>query len=194
MAEKTRSHAERGNESPDLSATAISRGLAGLIRSGPFPTKSKTAQPEEAPARDLTVVIWGGPASTEFIAFVPSGSPPKPRAHALAEAKAWLRVLTRDEVTKLAVSLSGGEARSEGAEKRKEAVPASNVTAGRGDGHPYAHPYYWAAVVMVGDPDRIPRNCRFPGRIGRRDLRRRGSQRERIESLIGCVSGLRSPQ
>ncbi len=76
-----------------------------------------------------------------------------PKAEALAEAKVWLRRLTRDEVTKLAASLSGGEARSKGAEKRKEAASALNVPTGPGDDHLYAHPYYWAAFVLVGDPD-----------------------------------------
>ncbi len=78
---------------------------------------------------------------------------PLPKAEALAEAKGWLRGLSRDEVTKLAASLSGGEARSKGAEKRKEAAPALKVAAGPGDDHPYDHPYYWAAFVLVGDPD-----------------------------------------
>jgi len=80
-------------------------------------------------------------------------SQPLPKAAALAEAKAWLRGLNRDEVAKLTASLSGGEARSKGAEKRKEAGPGLNVTAGPGDDHPYVHPYYWAAFVLVGDPD-----------------------------------------
>jgi len=83
----------------------------------------------------------------------PGVSQPLPKAQALAESKAWLRGLIRDEATKLAASLSGGEARAKGAEKRKEAAPRLNVTAGPDNSRPYAHPYYWAAFVLVGDPD-----------------------------------------
>jgi CHAT domain-containing protein len=80
-------------------------------------------------------------------------SQPLPRAKALAEAKGWLSGLTRDEVAKLEASLSGGEARAKGAKQRQEAAPGLNVSAGPGNDRAYTHPYYWAAFVLVGDPD-----------------------------------------
>jgi tetratricopeptide (TPR) repeat protein len=78
---------------------------------------------------------------------------PLPKAEALAEAKQWLRGLRREEVTALAANLSASEARAKGATKRKTVDPAPSVPAGAADDHPYAHPYYWAAFVLVGDPD-----------------------------------------
>jgi tetratricopeptide (TPR) repeat protein len=83
----------------------------------------------------------------------PGLSQPMPKAEALAEAKAWLRGLRREEVAALAADLSGGEARAKGATKRKTEDSAPGVPAGPADDRPYAHPYYWAAFVLVGDPD-----------------------------------------
>jgi hypothetical protein len=83
----------------------------------------------------------------------PGLSQPMPKAEALAEAKSWLRGLRREEVATLAADLSGGEARAKGATKRKTEDGAMGVPAGPADDRPYAHPYYWAAFVLVGDPD-----------------------------------------
>jgi hypothetical protein len=84
----------------------------------------------------------------------PGLGPPLSQAAALAEAKAWLRGLGGAEVAALAADLSGGAARSKGAVKRQEAVGApSGAASGGSDDRPWAHPYYWAAFVLVGDPD-----------------------------------------
>jgi tetratricopeptide (TPR) repeat protein len=89
----------------------------------------------------------------DLLGVRPGLSQPLPKAEALAEAKSWLRGLRRDEVTALAADLSGGEARAKGATKRKTAGLAPSLPAGPADDRPYAHPYYWAAFVLVGDPD-----------------------------------------
>jgi CHAT domain-containing protein len=71
----------------------------------------------------------------------------------LTEAKSWLRSLRRDEVLTLVSSISSREMRSKGATKRKEAPSGFNAATLTGGEHPYSHPYYWAAFVLVGDPD-----------------------------------------
>jgi hypothetical protein len=83
----------------------------------------------------------------------PGLSRPLPKAEALAEAKAWLRGRTRDEVTALAARLSDGAPRAAGATRRKPVARAPGAPAGAGGDRPFAHPFYWAAFVLVGDPD-----------------------------------------
>jgi hypothetical protein len=75
---------------------------------------------------------------------------PLPKAEALAEAKAWLRRLPRSEALRLAAQVTGGVERGKGrpALPQTPAVPETDK-----DEPPYAHPYYWAAFVLVGDPD-----------------------------------------
>jgi tetratricopeptide (TPR) repeat protein len=83
----------------------------------------------------------------------PGISGPMPKAEALTEAKSWLRGLRGEEVATLAAKLAGGEARAAGAARRKPAVRVLGAPAGAADDWPYAHPYYWAAFVLMGDPD-----------------------------------------
>jgi CHAT domain-containing protein len=64
---------------------------------------------------------------------------PMPKAEALQEAKVWLRGLTEDEVDQHLTELPRGRE-----VKRPRTVPARV--------HPYAHPYYWAAFILIGDP------------------------------------------
>jgi CHAT domain-containing protein/Tfp pilus assembly protein PilF len=60
------------------------------------------------------------------------------KAEALREAKAWLRNLSEKEAKVAAQSLPRGKV-----VKRKPAAKASK---------PYAHPYYWAGFILIGDP------------------------------------------
>jgi CHAT domain-containing protein len=75
---------------------------------------------------------------------------PLPKAKALAEAQAWLRGLARAEAERRAARLAGGVARGKGRPPRPLLPP--EAAAGAADQPPYAHPYYWAAFVLVGDP------------------------------------------
>jgi hypothetical protein len=76
-----------------------------------------------------------------------------PKTEALREAKAWLRGLRRADVLKVAAEVSGGLERSKGTKARRAAEIAAAIPAGGDDDRPYAHPHYWAAFVLVGDPD-----------------------------------------
>jgi tetratricopeptide (TPR) repeat protein len=78
---------------------------------------------------------------------------PLGKADALAEAARWLRELPHKDAEQLAAALgqgnlSGTARGSVGALKLKEGE-IKLPTGGR----PYAHPYYWAAFTVLGDPD-----------------------------------------
>jgi CHAT domain-containing protein len=79
-------------------------------------------------------------------------TPPMPKAAALAEAKEWLRKLSRAEALKCAASVSKGVARGPRKKPPPLEVLSSNPTTANVD-RPYAHPYYWAAFVLIGDPE-----------------------------------------
>jgi tetratricopeptide (TPR) repeat protein len=78
---------------------------------------------------------------------------PLGKAAALAEAKQWLRTLPRAEALKHAAAVYQGIERGKGRPKGKllPALPESVPDAK--EDRPYAHPYYWAAFVLTGDPD-----------------------------------------
>jgi tetratricopeptide (TPR) repeat protein len=72
----------------------------------------------------------------------PGLSKPMPKAEALREAKKWLRGLTTEEVAKAESNLPQV---SRGEPRPLKGTPVSV--------HPYDHPHFWAAFVLVGDPD-----------------------------------------
>jgi hypothetical protein len=72
----------------------------------------------------------------------PGLSNPMPKAEALREAKMWLRGLTSEAADAAASELTQV---SRGEERRLQGTPVAY--------HPYEHPHYWAAFVLVGDPD-----------------------------------------
>jgi CHAT domain-containing protein len=76
---------------------------------------------------------------------------PMAKAAALAEAKTWLRNLPREEAMRRAASVNAGVDRG----KRPQLPPGKGTSAAaamRSD-RPFAHPYYWAAFVLVGQAD-----------------------------------------
>jgi CHAT domain-containing protein len=78
---------------------------------------------------------------------------PLPKAEALAEAKTWLRELSREEAVQRAAQLSQGVPRGKGRPLRLlQLTPPPAVGAAEND-RPFAHPYYWAAFVLIGQAD-----------------------------------------
>jgi CHAT domain-containing protein len=75
---------------------------------------------------------------------------PMAKAAALREAKEWLRGLSRDNALRVAAAVSQGVERGKG-RKRQPLLP--ETPAGAKDERPYAHPYYWAAFVLIGDAE-----------------------------------------
>jgi tetratricopeptide (TPR) repeat protein len=80
---------------------------------------------------------------------------PLGKAAALAEAKAWLRGLRRDEAVQQAARLTDGVERAKGRKRLPllPGVPPAPAAVEDKDSRPYAHPHYWAAFVLIGDPD-----------------------------------------
>jgi tetratricopeptide (TPR) repeat protein len=83
-------------------------------------------------------------------------SQPLPRAEALAEAKRWLRELSRQEATRLTAELSSGVLEGTSGQRGKvvplNAAAKKAVKLPEGE-RPFAHPFFWAAFVLIGDPD-----------------------------------------
>jgi CHAT domain-containing protein len=80
------------------------------------------------------------------------GAKALPKAEALREAKQWLRNLTATEALERLGSLTHGVTRGERpAREAMRGVPRPKDAAK--DYRPYAHPRYWAAFILIGDPE-----------------------------------------
>jgi tetratricopeptide (TPR) repeat protein len=80
------------------------------------------------------------------------GARPMPKAEALREAKHWLRNLTATEALDRLGAITQGVVRGEQpAREEMKAVPQPKD--GAKDYKPYAHPRYWAAFILIGDPE-----------------------------------------
>jgi CHAT domain-containing protein/tetratricopeptide (TPR) repeat protein len=81
----------------------------------------------------------------------PGLSKPLPKAEALYEAKEWLRNLTQDEAGSELAALDRGEVRPL-VKTDGPAIGKSSPSLKSAGVRPYAHPYYWAAFILIGDP------------------------------------------
>jgi CHAT domain-containing protein len=80
------------------------------------------------------------------------GGKPLGKAAALREAKQWLRIVTAGEALERLGTLTQGVVRGERPLREEmQAVPKPK-DAGK-DYRPYAHPRYWAAFILIGDPE-----------------------------------------
>jgi CHAT domain-containing protein len=80
------------------------------------------------------------------------GAKPLGKAAALREAKEWLRNVPASEALQRLGEITKGVVRGEHPareEMRRVPKPKDAV----GDYKPYAHPRYWAAFILLGDPD-----------------------------------------
>jgi hypothetical protein len=80
------------------------------------------------------------------------GAKPMGKAAALHEAKQWLRSLTAKEALARLGTLTQGVVRGE-RPARVEMRPVPQPKDAAQDFKPYAHPRYWAAFILIGDPD-----------------------------------------
>jgi tetratricopeptide (TPR) repeat protein len=67
---------------------------------------------------------------------------PLPKAAALREAKHWLRDLTAEQIDREVAGLP-----------KLERGGVRPRPGGAAEVRPYAHPYYWSAFILIGDPD-----------------------------------------
>ncbi|MGO9920777.1 MAG: CHAT domain-containing protein [Isosphaeraceae bacterium] len=79
-------------------------------------------------------------------------SRPMPKAEALQEAKQWLRSLTVGQIDGELAALQRGDVRPL-AKVDGGTAPGAATSLKSSGNRPYAHPYFWAAFVLVGDPD-----------------------------------------
>jgi len=81
---------------------------------------------------------------------------PMPKAVALAEAKSWLRNLSQEEAAALAVAAGQGVIRGErgkGETLKLVVRPSEPAPAPKPADKPFAHPRFWSAFILIGDPN-----------------------------------------
>jgi CHAT domain-containing protein len=77
---------------------------------------------------------------------------PLGRGEALREAKKWLRTLPKAQAEALASKLKCSELRGTSSPLKPLVKPEIDKP-GEKEERPYAHPFYWSAFILLGDPD-----------------------------------------
>ncbi len=78
---------------------------------------------------------------------------PMPKASALAEAKAWLRNMTQEEVGLQLAGLTNSVSRAKNQRPLKIVAPTIDANANPRQVKPFDHPRFWAAFILIGDPN-----------------------------------------
>jgi CHAT domain-containing protein len=78
---------------------------------------------------------------------------PLPKAESLAEAKAWLRRLDGAEAARRVAALAAADRGTKTTRPQPPQPATARASAAPTPAHPYDHPYYWAAFILIGDPD-----------------------------------------
>ena len=76
---------------------------------------------------------------------------PMSKMLALKEAKEWLRELTTEQALEQSAAMKNGVVRASRGEKKVVVVGEVPKPTKAGE-KPYAHPQYWAAFILIGDP------------------------------------------
>jgi len=124
-----------------LGRKAVGEGYLGFSQAL-FLAGARSVILSQWPVSDAATVLLMRRFYENWLGRRPGLAEPMPRAAALREAKHWLRSLHRTEVERMLTELPQA---ARGLKLEAQPVDAA-------EDKPFAHPRYWAAFVLIGDP------------------------------------------